>query len=436
MTELRTKAGWPRILTERFDAPPTDLPAAERAGAFDAFRRVVRELGPTGTIAELAASGLRGRGGAGYRTADKWRAAALTEGRRVVVANGYGADPSSAVERSLLEKDPWAVVEGTLIAAFAIGASEAIIAVRADATAAVGAATAAVEAVTAAGYAGDDVLGTGHPLRLAVRPLAGSFMLGEETVLLRALEGRRAMPEQRPPHPTTSGLDGRPTVVNGVVTLAAVPWILRHGAASFASIGASDAPGTVLVHVRTADDEALVEAPTGATIASLAGLVPASRPTKAYLVGGPTGGLLPADAGGTAYDFASLRAAGAHVGSGSVVVIDERACIVDLVRLLTRFSADAACGKTIPCRIGLRRLSEIAERAAAGTSRAGDIALAADLAADVVGSGLCDHERLATYALTSAMRHFEGEVLAHVQDGRCPAGVCRPAPAPVGSTTV
>ena len=432
-TLLATPAAWPRVLSARFASPPSDIAVAEEAGAFEALRRVVRELGPAGTIAQIAATGLRGRGGSGFPTADKWRACTLAAGDPIVVANGYGADPGSATDRTLLELDPWAVVEGTLIAAFAVGAAEAIIVVRSDATAAARAVRAAVDAAIDAGHAGEDAGGSGRPLRLSVRALTGSYMLGEETVLLRSLEGRRAQPDQRPPHPSTRGLHGRPTVVNSVATLAAVPWIIRNGAAAYAAIGSADAPGTVLVHVRGADDDGIAEAPMGTRLADLAGLIAASHATKAYLVGGPTGGLLPADAGDTSYEFAALRAAGGHVGSGSIVVVDDRACVVDIVRLLLRFSADAACGKSIPCRIGLRRLSEVADRAAAGVPRAGDGELAGDLAADIVGSGLCDHERLATLALTSAMRHFEPEVHAHVREGRCPAGVCMPATATVGS---
>jgi NADH-quinone oxidoreductase subunit F len=434
-TLLATPAAWPHILTERWAAPPTTIADAERADAFVALRIAVRTLGPTGTIAEIAASGLRGRGGSGFPTADKWRTVSLSGGNPVVVVNGYGADPGSATDAELLGRDPWAVVEGTLIAASVVGASEAIIAVRADAEAAAEAIRAAVEAATASGYAGENASDTGRPVWLTVRALTGSFMLGEETVLLRALEGRRAQPDQRPPHPSERGLGGRPTVVNNVATLAAVPWIIRNGAAAYAAIGSPAAPGTALVHVRASGGDGVAEVPTGTPLADIVALLDADgAPTaKAYLLGGPTGGILPASAGDTPYEFTALREAGGHVGSGSIVVVDERACIVDLVRLVTRFAADAACGKSIPCRIGLRRLSEIVDRAADGTSRAGDGELAADLTDDIVGSALCDHERLATLALTGAMRHFDAEVHAHVREGRCPAGVCMPAMAGAGA---
>jgi NADH:ubiquinone oxidoreductase subunit F (NADH-binding) len=432
-TVLATPDAWPRILNRRWAQPATDLAAARSSGAFDALETVVRELGPAGTIAVLDEARLRGRGGGGYRTAEKWRAAAAAGGEAVVVANGYGADPGSATDRTLLELDPWAVVEGAIIAAFAVGATEAIIAVRSDATAALAAVRNAVQASIDAGYAGEDAVGTGRPLALEVRAVGGSYMIGEETVLLRTLASRRAQPDQRPPHPATRGLEGRPTLVNNVATLAIVPWIVANGATAFAAIGSPEAPGTVLVHVRGPGGDGIAETPTGTSIADLARLLPGAGGARAFLVGGPTGGLLPGSAGDAAYGFEELRAVGAHVGSGSIVVIDDRACIVDVVRLLLRFSADAACGKTIPCRIGLRRLSEIADRAASGSPRAGDDHLAADLAADIVGSALCDHERLATLAWSGAVRHFGDEVRAHVVEGRCPAGVCSPAMAAVGS---
>jgi NADH:ubiquinone oxidoreductase subunit F (NADH-binding) len=254
-------------------------------------------------------------------------------------------------------------------------------------------------------------------------------MLGEETVLLKALDGKRGQPEQRPPHPATRGFRNAPTVVQNVQTLAAVPWILRHRAKAFAALGMGDAPGTILVEVRGHQRSGVAEVPMGTTIQrilELGGAPAAGRSLKAVVVGGPTGGILPRGELNTPYTFADLRAVGAHVGSGSVIAVDDRACIVDLARVLTRFSADEACGKTIPCRIGLRRIAEIGERLTMGASRAGDLGLLEDLSADVVGSGLCDHERLATLPMMSGLRYFREEVDAHLLRGECPAGVCRP----------
>jgi NADH:ubiquinone oxidoreductase subunit F (NADH-binding) len=217
--------------------------------------------------------------------------------------------------------------------------------------------------------------------------------------------------------------------VQNVQTLAAVPWILVHGAEAFAKIGAPASPGTMLVQLRGPAGDAVAEVPMGTSlrdIVALSGPDGRDQPIKAVLVGGPSGGILPPDLLDTPYEFDALRAAGAHVGSGSIVVADERACVVDLARLLTGYCAGQACGKTIPCRIGTRRLAEITERMVAGRSRPADVDLLADLSADVVASALCDHERLATLPLTTGMRYFRPELEDHILRSSCPAGVCHP----------
>ena len=437
---------------------PLDLAAAQEAGAFVGLRNAVHDLGPTATIAMVAASGLRGRGGAGFPTGEKWRAAATADApRRFVVANGYGADPASATDRTLLERSPYAVLEGALIAAAAIGADRAIIAVRAEATSAIATLETAIERMVDAGFAGADVLGSGQPIEVSVQPVQGAYMLGEETVLLKALEGRRGQPEQRPPQPAERGLFGMPTVVQNVQTLAAVPWILINGAEAFAAIGSNASPGTILVAVRGAGGAGIAEAPLGTPLRDIVALAGRPKPAagaakslagakpgrgsdgasagalKAVLVGGPSGGLLPPDLLDTPYEFDTLRQVGAHVGSGSVVAADQRACIVDLARLLTRFCADEACGKTIPCRIGTRRISEIGDRIAIGVPRPTDLQLLADLSADVVASALCDHERLATLPYASGMRYFRSELDDHILRSSCPAGVCRPIAVAAGA---
>jgi NADH-quinone oxidoreductase subunit F len=439
VNRLKTPKGWPAILLERAGAAdPTDLDAAVRAGAFDALRRSIRNLGATATIATIGSSGLRGRGGAGFPAAAKWRLAASTDAaRRYVVVNGYGADPATGTDTYLLEHDPYAVIEGAAIAAFAIGAGEVIIAVRSDATTAIARLGSAIGSATEAGFIGFDVLGSGMDITVTVRPVQGAYMLGEETVLLKALEGKRGQPEQRPPHPAESGLDGMPTLVHNVQTLAAVPWIIRNGAAAFAAIGTPDSPGTILVQVRTPSGDGIAEVPLGTPLRDVIGLggrLPASRSIKAVLVGGPSGGLLPPDLLDTPYAFDTLRAAGAHIGSGSVVVADDRACIVDLARLLTRFCAGEACGKTIPCRIGTRRLVEIADRVVEGRPKPTDMTLLEDLSADIVASALCDHERLTTLPLSSGMRYFRSELDEHILHSACPAGVCHPIAVAAGAT--
>jgi NADH:ubiquinone oxidoreductase subunit F (NADH-binding) len=442
-TILRTPKGWPSILLARAGAKdPTDLDAAVAGGAFVGLRKAVHDLGPTGVTAMIAAAGLRGRGGAGFATGDKWRAAAATEApRRYVVANGYGADPAVLTDRTLLETDPYAVIEGAAIAAIAIDADEAFIAVRTEAVETIRRLEAAIGAAEEAGFIGPDVLGTGRSLTIGVRPVQGAYMLGEETVLLKALEGKRGQPEQRPPYPAERGLFGMPTVVQNVQTLAAVPWIVVNGPEAFAAIGSKASPGTILVAVRGPAGAGIAEVPLGTPLRDIVALAggPVSGASaggsalKAVLVGGPSGGLLPPDLLDTPYEFDALRQVGAHVGSGSVVAADQRACIVDLARLLTRFCADEACGKTIPCRIGTRRISEIGDRIAIGVPRPTDLQLLADLSADVIASALCDHERLATLPYASGMRYFRSELDDHILRSSCPAGVCRPIAVAAGA---
>jgi NADH:ubiquinone oxidoreductase subunit F (NADH-binding) len=436
-TILRTPPSWPGILLSREPvADPLDLDAARDRGAFDGLRRALHDLGPTATIATIAASGLRGRGGAGFPTAEKWRtAAAAPATRRYVVANGYGADPSSLTDRTLLERNPYGVLEGALIAAAAIGAREVLVALRAEAGAARTALETALGRMLDANLAGPDVLGSGLDIEVTIHPVQGAYMLGEETVLLKALEGRRGQPEQRPPQPATRGLFGQPTVVQNVQTLAAVPWILVNGAEAFAAVGSKASPGTILVSVRAPAGGGVAEVPIGTPLRDIVELAgkDGTKDLKAFVVGGPSGGILPAELADTAYEFEALRAVGAHVGSGSIIAADQRACVVDLARLLTRFCADEACGKTIPCRIGLRRVSEIGDRIATGLPKPTDVQLLADLSSDIVGSALCDHERLAALPFASGMRYFRSELDEHILRSSCPAGVCRPIAVAAGA---
>jgi NADH:ubiquinone oxidoreductase subunit F (NADH-binding) len=416
MTDLlKTPTAWPSILLARAGASdPLDLDAAVAAGAFDGLKVAIRDLGATATVATIGASGLRGRGGAGFPAVTKWRTAVATDApRRYVVANGYGADPASHTDRTLMTLDPYAVIEGTAIAAFAIGAREAFIAVRAEDTALIAGLEAAIGSATDAGFLGDDIWGSGHDVVITVRPVQGAYMLGEETVLLKALEGKRGQPEQRPPHPAARGLHGMPTVVHNVQTLASVAWILAHGSDAFRATGTHDAPGTILVQVRTPGGQGIAEVPLGTSlgdILKLGAAMPAGRSLKALLVGGPSGGLLPPDVLDTPYSFETLRIAGAHLGSGSVVAVDDSTDLLELIGVLTRFCSTEACGKSIPCRIGTKRLAEIVDRRERGLARPSDETLAADLAHDIVASALCDHERLATLPLTSGMRYFGSDL--------------------------
>ncbi|MFN8520378.1 MAG: NADH-ubiquinone oxidoreductase-F iron-sulfur binding region domain-containing protein [Chloroflexota bacterium] len=425
-------ASWPSILLARAGSPDaaTDIEAAEAAGAWTAWRQAAATLTPEQVIRLVTNAGLRGRGGAGFPTGAKWAACAAERGRtRHVVANGFESDPGAQADRTLMETDPHAVVEGVALAAWAVRASEAIIAVDARATVAIERLRGAIAAAEAKGYLGERAMGTGRALRIEVRPLSGSFVLGEETVLLRALEDRRAQPEQRPPYPAVKGLWGEPTVVNNVETLAAVPWIVANGAGAYAAIGASAAPGTTLVQLSGAvRNPGVAEVPMGTSVRDIVQRVGggATGTLKAVLVGGPSGGFLPPDALDTPLDHADLGAAGAILGSGTLLVIDESTCLVDLASLLTRFANDEACGKTIPCRIGTRRLAELGAAFCSGRSRPTDQALVTSLADDICDGALCGLERTAVNPLRSGMRYFAQEFEDHIVRGICPAGVCQP----------
>jgi NADH-quinone oxidoreductase subunit F len=347
----------------------------------------------------------------------------------VVVANGFEADPGAQLDRTLMELDPHAVLEGAVLAAFAVRAAEVIVVVGAGATVAAERLRAAVSEAEARGHVGPEAAARGAQVTVSVRTLTGSFVTGEETVLLRAIEDRRAQPDQRPPYPTVRGLFGRPTVVNNVETLAAIPWIVRNGPDRFAAIGDPSAPGTTLVQLSGAVTRpGMVEAPLGTSLRELIDGVGGgcSGTLKAVLVGGPGGGFLPPEGLDTPLAYEELKDAGALVGSGSVLVVDSTTCIVDLATTLTRYLADEACGKTIPCRIGTRRLAELGDGLCSGRCRPGDADLVRSLAADVRDGALCGLEAGAVNPLLSGMRYFGQEFDDHIVRGLCQAGACHP----------
>jgi NADH:ubiquinone oxidoreductase subunit F (NADH-binding) len=420
---------WPSVLLARAgEGEVADIKAAEAGGAWEAYRNAVAELTPDAVISMISEAGLRGRGGAGYPTGSKWRDCATQhDTRRYVVANGFEADPGAQIDRVLMERDPHAVVEGVAIAAWAVGAESAIIAVSAAAVVAAERLRTAIDEAEERGYIGRGA--EGQVLEIEVREVTGSFVVGEETVLLRALESRRAQPDQRPPYPSREGLWGSPTVVNNVKTLAAVPWIVSHGAGAYASLGTADAPGTTLLQLGgVVRKPGIVEVPLGTSVRDVldgpGGFAHGSL--KAVLVGGPTGGFLPADALDTPLTYEALGEAGALAGSGTLLALDESACIVDVATLMTRYLNDSACGKTIPCRIGTRRMAELGGAICSGHVRPSDAGLMADLAADLRDSALCGLEADASNPLLTGMRYFAPEFEAHIVRGECPAGVCQP----------
>jgi NADH:ubiquinone oxidoreductase subunit F (NADH-binding) len=408
MKQIAVPKGWAQLLL----TPPATPWAALRS---------VLAAGPTATMQTLIDAGLRGRGGGGFLTGEKWRITATSDAEvKYAVANGYESDPAVFTNRLLLEKNAQAVVEGLAAAALAVGAREAFIAVRAEYTEAIRALEAIISNAERDGVLGANVLGSGRELVMSVRPLQGSSMIGEETVLLKALAGKRGQPEQTPPYPSTVGYLGKPTVVNNVATLAAVTWIISNGAAAFKQIGDPAEPGTALVQISgSLTNAGVMEVPTGTPLAEI--IAAAGGPTKgatikALLIGGPSGGFVPANLlASTPYSGAGLATVGAHIGSGALLAVDQSVAIPELAAMLTRWCADEACGKTIPCRIGTRRLAEIGQRFVDGLAGPHDVQKLHALAADVADSALCAHERLTPSPLLTGMRYFEREFV--------PAGV-------------
>ena len=430
MKMLASPKGVPQILTGRFGKydPDGPLAAAKQAGAWSAWKKAAGSMSPAQVTRIVADAGLRGRGGAGYPAASKWRAAAAVDAdRRYVVANGFEADPGAMVDRTLMENDPHAIVEGVAFAAFAAGASHAYIAVRANLAVALKRLTAAVRVAEEAGYIGSNALNAGLDIHIEVTPVEGSMVVGEETVLLHAIENKRAQPDQRPPYPSARGLWDRPTVVNNVATLAAVPWIMANGAAAFAGVGDPAFPGTQLVQFAGAFKKpGIVEAPLGMSVRKLIDIAEPLPKLKAVLVGGPAGGFLSPAQLDTLYTPETLIAQGAMFGSGSVLAVGPETCLVEMATTLERFLSDEACGKTIPCRIGLRRLYEIGARATTGLSRPDDAKNLVDLGNDVRAAALCGLEYCAPNLFLTGMRFFADEFNAHLLHGTCPAGVCNP----------
>jgi NADH:ubiquinone oxidoreductase subunit F (NADH-binding) len=419
--------GEPRVLTDIGRVDPTSLASYREHGGYAGLERAITKLSPGEVIAEIDAAGLRGRGGSGFPTADKWRVARTTEApSKVAIANVMGADPSALGDRALVEGNPHLVVEGLLIAAYAIGAAEAIIAVRRDWTLAIDRLRAAVRDATDAHLAGYLVLGTDTSIQLSVWEGSGAYVAGEETALLNALAGDRGMPAIRPPYPATSGLRGVPTVVNNAETLAHVAWIASHSAEAFATTGTASSRGTKLVTLmgRVAEP-GLIEVPLGITLLDLieAGGGATGTP-KAAFVGGPGGGAIDAGSFSTTYDYEALTSAGAIIGSGSVLVADRSTCMVDAARFFVDFSAREACGKAVPCRIGTRRLVEALDRILAATPRPNDVTLLRELSSKMADTALCKLESLAPGPILTTLDRFGDEYRSHAERGVCLAGSC------------
>ena len=372
--------GEQRLLANVGRVDPNSLASYREHGGYAGLERAVAHLGPEGVIAEIADAGLRGRGGGGWPTADKWRAARAAAGsRKVVVVNLMGADPTALGDRALAEGNPHLVLEGALLAAFATGASELILAVRRDWTLAIGRLRAAIEEAEASRLAGYLILGTDFSCQASVWEGSGALVAGEETALLAALSGDRGMPVIRPPYPTEKGLADAPTTVQNAETLAHAAWILAHSAAAFSNVGSQASPGTKLVSIYgRVSEPGLLEVPLGTPLGEIIDLAGGSVGTvKAVFVGGAGGGALSADELRTPYDVEPLREAGAGIGLGQVLVTDTATCMVDTARFFLDWSAREACGKAVPCRIGTKRLVETLDRILAATPRPDDVDAAA-----------------------------------------------------------
>jgi NADH-quinone oxidoreductase subunit F len=419
-----------RIVLENCgEIDPRSIDEYRRRGGYEQLVRCLEALRPEEVIEAIDASGLRGRGGAGFRTGRKWELASRQAGPKFVICNGDEGDPGAFMDRLLLESDPHRVVEGLAIAALAVGAEEGFFYIRAEYPLAVRRIRQALEQAREAGFLGRDVVGSGRRLALSVREGAGAFVCGEETALIASLEGRRGMPRLRPPYPVESGYRGRPTVVNNVETLANVPWILRHGAAAFAELGARKSNGTkVFALAGKVRLGGLVEVPMGITIRQiveeLGGGVAPGRRFKAVQLGGPSGGCLPASLADTAVDYEALAETGTIMGSGGLVVLDDRDCMVDIARYFLRFTCEESCGKCTFCRVGTRRMLEILNRLCEGEGRQGDIEALEELADRVRRTSLCGLGQTAPNPVLTGLRYFRREFEEHLHERRCTAGKC------------
>jgi NADH-quinone oxidoreductase subunit F len=377
----------------------------------------------------ISAAGLRGRGGAGFPTGRKWSLARAQPAPKYVICNGDEGDPGAFMDRLVLESDPHRIVEGLAIAAYATGAEEGLFYIRAEYPQAVRRVREAIRQAEARGLLGERVLDRDVRLRFEVREGAGAFVCGEETALIESLEGSRGMPRLRPPYPVEKGYRGRPTTINNVETLACVPWIVRHGPEAFAALGTDSSNGTkVFALAGKVRHGGLIEVPMGVTIRTivedLGGGVPRGRAFKAVQLGGPSGGCLPASLGDAPIDYEALRDSGAIMGSGGLVVLDDRDCMVDMARFFLRFTCHESCGKCTFCRIGTQRMLEILDRMCEGEGREEDLANLEELADRVSRTSLCGLGQTAPNPVLTSLRYFREEFEAHVREKRCPAGRC------------
>jgi NADH:ubiquinone oxidoreductase subunit F (NADH-binding)/(2Fe-2S) ferredoxin/NAD-dependent dihydropyrimidine dehydrogenase PreA subunit len=408
---------------------PEDIHEALGAGAFQGLARALT-MDRKAVVQEVLDAGIRGRGGAGFPTGRKWSFAMDSTGDKYVVCNGDEGDPGAFMDRSILEGNPLAVIEGMMIAGYAIGAQNGYFYVRAEYPIAVNRLKIAIRQAEEAGLLGDNILGTDFSFRVHIRLGAGAFVCGEETALLNSIEGKRGMPRPRPPFPAVKGLWQKPTVVNNVETLAGVPYILREGAAAFAACGTERSKGTkVFALGGKINNVGLVEVPMGTTLRELiydiGGGIPNGKKFKAIQTGGPSGGCLTEKDLDAEIDFDNLVARGSMMGSGGAIVMDEDNCMVDVAKFYMGFICDESCGKCTPCRVGTQRMLQLLTKIVDGKATMEDLDKLEELCKTVQSGSLCALGQTAANPVLSTLKHFREEYEAHIVDKKCPAKVCK-----------
>ena len=403
------------------------------AGGYEALGRALTEQTPQQVIDQILASGLRGRGGAGFPTGRKWQMthdAVSPDGVKFVCCNADEGDPGAFMDRSVLEGDPHSILEAMTIAGYAVGAHQGYIYVRAEYPIAVKRLETAIKQAKEYGLLGKNIFESGFDFDLELRLGAGAFVCGEETALMRSIEGHRGEPKTRPPFPAVKGLFDRPTLLNNVETYANITWIFNHGPEAYAAIGTEKSKGTkVFALGGKITNTGLVEVPMGTTLRTvvedIGGGVPGGKKFKAAQTGGPSGGCIPASLIDTPMDYDSLGAIGSMMGSGGLIVMDEDNCMVDIAKFFLEFIIDESCGKCSPCRIGTKRLYDLLCKITEGNGTMEDLTTIEELCEHIKSSALCGLGQTAPNPVLSTLKHFRDEYIAHVVEKRCPAGVCK-----------
>ena len=409
---------------------PDSIQSYIEKGGYEALRKVLSSLSQEDVIEVIKTSGLAGRGGAGFPTWFKWNAAKNSAGEeKYLICNADEGDPGAFMDRAVIESDPHNLIEGMLIGAFAIGAKEAIVYVRAEYPLAIKRLEKAIKDATEMGFLGENILGSSFSCTMRIKAGAGAFVCGEETALIESLEGSRGMPRLKPPFPAQKGYFSNPSNINNVETFANVPWILRNGGEAFAALGTEASKGTkVFALTGKIRKGGLVEIPMGMTlrevIYDIGGGIRDNAEFKAVQLGGPSGGCIPEELLDTVIDYKALSATGAIMGSGGMVVMDKSTCMVAMAKFFLDFTAKESCGKCVPCRIGTKRMLEILTRITEGKGKEGDIELLKELCEAIKDGALCGLGQTAPNPVLTTIRYFEDEYRAHIEEKKCPAGEC------------